>query len=505
MSRLKWNVAANLAGNAWSGLISLIVVPIFIHYIGIEGWGLIGFFVILQSLLALADMGLSTTLNREFARTTAADARERRDLLRTLETVYWIVSAAVGLAIVAAAPLLAAKWLHVEHISVSGATHAIMLMGLVTALQLPLGLYSGGLLGLQHQVQLNVLNIILWTSRSVGSFIVLALISPTVIAYFTWQAIISAVHTAVIGAVLWRSLGRSDDRPSFRRPLLAAIWRFSAGMMGITATATLLTQMDKVVLSKILSLEKFGYYALASVVAAGLLRVTTPLYLAFFPRFTEILASGDDDTLTRVYHAGCQLAAVILIPIAAVIALFSNEILRLWTRNAVMADRAHVVLTLLIIGTAMNCLVFIPYALQLASGWTRLALSMQIAGCVTLIPLLVWLALRYGAIGGAMVSVLYNGAALAITMRIMHRRLLPGEQGRFYVQDLLKPLIGAVAVVGIARLIFPQDAAWMTQVLCLGAILLCALAAAAIAAPIVRRNVQEVLLSAVPRLRRTSV
>ena len=45
-----------------------IFIPIYISYLGIESYGLIGLFIILQGLLSLLDMGLSPTLNREMAR-----------------------------------------------------------------------------------------------------------------------------------------------------------------------------------------------------------------------------------------------------------------------------------------------------------------------------------------------------------------------------------------------------------------------------------------------------
>src|SRR5436853_7772563 len=71
MAGLKRNVIANLSGNLYTVVISLVFVPIYIHYLGIEAWGLVGFSVTLQAVLAVADMGLSTTLNREMARLSA--------------------------------------------------------------------------------------------------------------------------------------------------------------------------------------------------------------------------------------------------------------------------------------------------------------------------------------------------------------------------------------------------------------------------------------------------
>ena len=48
----------------------LIFVPVYIKYLGIESYGLIGFFASMQAWFALLDMGMTPTLGREIARFT---------------------------------------------------------------------------------------------------------------------------------------------------------------------------------------------------------------------------------------------------------------------------------------------------------------------------------------------------------------------------------------------------------------------------------------------------
>lgn len=493
MSRLRKNVFTNLLGNVWSTLLSLLFVPIYIHYVGIEAWGLIGFFATLQAILVLADLGLSTTLNREFARTSAEEIAQRRDLLRTLEIVYWGFAVVAGGAVIVAAPYLAAKWLHVKNVPIATARLCIAMMGIVTTLQLPLGLYTGGLLGLQQQVRLNVTNMVMWTIRSVGSLTVLSLISPTITAYFWWQVLVSAAHTMVVGIILWRALGKAPSAATFRRELLAGIWRFSAGMMAISVTSTLLTQVDKVVLSRVLSLETFGYYALAALVASGMYRVMNPVFVAFFPRITQMLAAKDEEGLRAVYHAGSQLATVLLVPAAAVIAAFSYEVLLIWTRNPVTAKNAYVLVALLTSGTAIGGFNYIPYALQLASGWIRLPLYTNIICCALLVPLIIVLALNYGAVGAAAAAATFNLAALTVGTQIMHRQLLLGELQRYYIQDVARPALAAIAVVLLGRLVYPSHVPWMLQLAFLGIVFAASTAAAVMSAPATRDTTMNML------------
>ena len=190
MSQLKRNVIANFVGNFWIGLVSLAFVPLYIHLLGVEAYGLMGLFISLQALLSILDLGISTTLNREIARLSAlADAaRDMRNLVRTLELIYWGVGAGLGVALVALAPFLAHHWLRGEYLSPDALQRAVVLMGIAVGFQWPSSFYSGGLQGLQRQVLLNPVTAGAATVRAGGAALILWLVSPTIQAFFGWLA-----------------------------------------------------------------------------------------------------------------------------------------------------------------------------------------------------------------------------------------------------------------------------------------------------------------------------
>lgn len=445
MSLLKRNIIANFTGNIWTALISLVFVPLYIHFMGIEAFGLIGIFTTLQAVFSLMDMGLSTTLNREMARLSLQEnsAQEMRNLVRTLETIYWAVALFMGVTVIAAAPLVAYHWVQAGQLPPETIKQAITIMGIAMAFQWPQGLYSGGLMGLQKQVLLNVITVVTATIRGVGATIILWIISPTIQAFFIWQIIIGALQTFLVALFLWNSLSKDAEKASFQKKILQGIWRFAAGMSGITVTAIILTQLDKVILSRLLSLEMFGYYSLASALAMSLYRLIGPVFSGVYPRFTQLVTIGDHEGLKQLYHRSCQLMSVLILPTAIVTALFSREILFLWTQNPITARHAHIILSILIIGTALNGLMNLPYALQLAYGWTRLAFYANVVSVILLAPLIVLLTTHYGAVGGASVWVILNAGLVLLLIQLMHRRLLPSEKWNWYWWDVGIPLAAA--------------------------------------------------------------
>ena len=62
---LKKNIIANYLGQGWRVLLGLVFIPLYIKHLGVEAYGLIGVFAILQAWLGLLDMGLKSALGRK--------------------------------------------------------------------------------------------------------------------------------------------------------------------------------------------------------------------------------------------------------------------------------------------------------------------------------------------------------------------------------------------------------------------------------------------------------
>lgn len=447
--RLGRNLMAGLANSIWSALIGLAVVPFYLKYLGIEAYGLIGFFITTQALLQLLDMGMAPTINREVARCSASgNLQEAGKLLHTLAIVYWAMAVTIALLIVMLAPLIAEYWLQSKQLSPQTVSHAVMLMGLVVACRWPIGLYQGALIGAQRLTISSGINMTMVTIGSVGAVAVLAFISPTIEAFFIWQACIGLVYAVSMRWGAWRVIGRVTET-RFDINKLKSIWRFSAGMSGVAISAIILMQLDKVLLSRILSLEDFGRYVLAGVVASGLYVLLTPAFNAVYPRLTALVVIGETDRLIDLYRTGTRLLLAVLFPMATVAAVFAEEILFLWTGNSSLASSTAPVVSLFLIGTSLNGAMHFPYALQLAYGMTRLPLTINAILVIVMIPTTIFLALQYGAVGGAMAWAVLNGIYLLIGTRLTHRSLLKGVGSRWLLEDVGMPLVVSLLIVGV--------------------------------------------------------
>ncbi|MHC4521753.1 MAG: polysaccharide biosynthesis protein, partial [Planctomycetota bacterium] len=88
---------------------ALAFIPLYIRYLGMEAYGLIGLFAMLQAWLTLLDMGMAPTLSREMARFGGGShsVQSIRDLLRSIEIIALIIAGLIALGIWAASRWLA--------------------------------------------------------------------------------------------------------------------------------------------------------------------------------------------------------------------------------------------------------------------------------------------------------------------------------------------------------------------------------------------------------------
>jgi O-antigen/teichoic acid export membrane protein len=225
-----------------------------------------------------------------------------------------------------------------------------------------------------------------------------------------------------------------------------------------------------VILSKMLSLELFGYYSLALVVVNGLYFIATPIFVTYFPRFSQLVSLGDKEELKRLYHQSCQTMSVLIMPVAVVVIIFSREILQAWTGNAITVENTHVLVSLLMVGTLCNGIMHMPYALQLAYEWTTLALYQNIIAVIVLVFALYFGIVYFGVVGATFGWISINMGYVLFGIHIMHRKLLRGEKQRWYFIDVGLPLIGSLTTACAARCIFPEDAGRFLTIVLIGLI-----------------------------------
>ena len=499
--QVRHNIVANYLGQAWGALMGLAFVPFYIRYLGVEAYGLIGIFVLLQSLLSLLDLGLTPALSREVSRFKAGahDLGFIRDLVRSVEAISLGFALSIFVGIWAASGWIATDWVNSEHLAHNEVARAFVIMGAVVALRFFENIYRSALIGLQQQVLLNIISSVAATARGVGALLVLAWASPTISAFFIWQGIVSAVTAVAMLGAVYRQVPISIGGARFSMHALSSVWKFAGGMLCLTFLSLLLTQLDKVMLSKLVSLEQYGYYALAATVANLLYMVITPISQAYYPHFSALLVQKDHSGMALSYHKAAQAVTVISGSVAFVLIAFSSHLVFLWTRDPVLTLRVAPLVSVLALGTFINGLLWIPHQMQLAHGITSLAVRTNVVAIVIVAPALWWITPRYGPLGAAWVWVALNTGYMVFNAHLMYRRILGSQRRAWYVEDIGLPVAALVLTAAACHWALPRTLSIAGAIATLIIAMCALLAASSVAAHTIRKQLTSALMTTTRR------
>ncbi|NJK42246.1 MAG: oligosaccharide flippase family protein [Aquincola sp.] len=450
---LKLNIAANYASQIYTTLIGIVLVPLYLRFMGSEAYGLLGFFSMLQAWFGLLDLGLTPTIARESARYQggALSALEYRRVFRALSLLFGIVALGGGLLLVMAAQPIAQHWLKADALPLAEVVLAVQIMAACVALRWMGGLYRGVVSGSERLVWLSGFNALIATLRFGGVLASMWIWGFTAAVFFWHQIAVAALELIALSWASYRLLPGQrllggvigwSLRPI--RPLLS----FALTIAFTSSVWVLVTQSDKLILSGILSLSEYGYYSLAVLVAGCITVLVSPVSAAILPRMARLHAQGEMDEVRRVYRNATQLVCAVAGCAALTLAVCAEPLLYAWTGDAQIVQAAAPILRLYAIGNGLLAVSAFPFYLQYARGQLRYHLIGNVIMVVMLVPAIVLASLHAGAVGAAWAWVALNVLYLLGWVGFVHSRLEPGLHLAWLGRDVLA-IIGPAIVVGM--------------------------------------------------------
>jgi O-antigen/teichoic acid export membrane protein len=444
------NTIANFIGLGYTTVIGIAIFPLYLQYLGAEAFGLVGFFTVLQAWMQLLDMGMSPLLSRQAAHSRGqnVDFLELKKLLRSLELIVLILALIVVLGIAVGSDWIANHWLNITSLASTEVALCITLMGAMIGLRFFATLYRSGIQGMESQVRLNVANIIIVTLKFVGALLLLQFVTQYFVYFFVYQLIIGIIELSIMAAMFYRLMPSTDRvRIRFFWNTLKPVLPFAGGIAYAAGIWVLLTQLDKMILSSVLPLSEYGYFSLVAVVATGILSISGIISQAILPRMTHLLSQGREQDMLALYRKSTQLMAVIMLPLAGMIALFSSELLFAWTGDRKAAEWAGPILFWFALGNGILAISAFQYYLQFAHGELRMHVIYNSISASIQIPVIIYVAFEYGALGVALTWFSLRLLTFIIWTPIVHRKFAPGIHWPWLLKDVAPIFFSTAALL----------------------------------------------------------
>jgi O-antigen/teichoic acid export membrane protein len=458
---LKRNVSANVLGGACVAVLTLVITPLQVNLLGVEAFGVVSFIATLQVVVGVLDFGFSSTITREIAADTSPGRRATQPLLRTAVTVYWSLALVVGVLLLEACGFLARYWFNAANLNVATLVYALQAAILFLVLRWPVALYTGVLAGAQRMELLNFVKVCAVTLRLVGGILVL-LVWTDLTIFLLWTGIASVVEVVAYAIASRRAVPEMNWRPGFSIASIRGIWGFYLQMAALATLSIILTQVDRLMISKFLPLEQLGFYSLAYTAATAISLVISSLSTALMPSFAADHGAGERARLLARYDAatGAMLYATGFVLFSLV--FFGRPILGLWV-SAGAAENSWLPLTMLAAGFWLGASVSNAYTVSVAMQRPRGILLLSAITGLGYLPLMYFAVVNYGIVGAAAAWLVLQISYVLMIIPWVHRKVLHLPVMAWFTQRFFPFLFTGCAAFGAGRLLTfwpPMNGDW---------------------------------------------
>lgn len=439
---LKKNIIANYTSQLYVTGVGILILPLYIKYMGAEAYGLVGFFTMLQAWFAVLDLGLTPTIGRETARYFGGSmsALAYRQLFRALSVIFVFIAVLGGGVLFVFAEQVASHWLQIATLDIREVLIAVQIMAISVALRWLGGLYRGVITGAERLVWLSSFNAIIATLKFIVVFATMNIFGYTPFVFFLHQLVVVLIE--IIG-LYWMANLLLPKKNTLTQAIgwsikpITPLLKFALTIAFTSSVWIFVTQTDKLILSGILPLAEYGYFTLAVLVASAIMIISGPVSSAIMPRMANLHAQAKREEMLQVYRNGTQIVSVLAGTASLVIAFYPKQLLFAWTGDLVLAEAVAPILRLYALGNALLAVGAFPYYLQYALGNLRFHLIGNVIMVVLLIPSIIWLAIHFGGVGAGFAWLTINFLYLTIWVGYVHKKLIPGLNVKWLYQDVI--------------------------------------------------------------------
>lgn len=470
-ARLRDNLAANLVGTSVAAAAAVLSAPLIYRWLGSGAYGLVGVYVLLQTLMPLVDAGITAGLARAVSWHRGTSLGQVRTLVRMAEKAVAAIALLFLLIALLSADSISQSWIADSALPTSTTRTVLSYMAAALSVRLVAGLGRATLMALELQASANAVQAMAAVARTFGAVLFAVVTDTGILGFFAAQVPISIIEWWAYRARVREALGQ-PEAPVSREDLQRHL-KFAIGIAGLSAAWLLTSQIDKALLAERLSLPGYGAYSLGVHIASGLLLAVGSVHGAMLPRLTHYFAMGEEARVLTLYGISTALTVAMCCAVLVAIAVGARSVVPS-LRIPVDGVEPMQMAWLYGIGNAGAAVLALGYQLQNARGVLRLHAFGTVLQAIVQVPLMVWGAWKGDAVRTAIVFAVVNGAFAVVWLPVVHGRFLPGGHARWLMRHLLPALLAAVAVGAVsiqAANFMPAGVVWgaVTVILAAGA------------------------------------
>ena len=324
------NTLSNYLRHIVEILVFLVLTPFIVSKLGTKAFGLWSLIMATVGLLRLLDMGVAGSVVKYIA-----DARGRgeMDRKRNLCATFFWVYVAIGSCMIAISLILLPFLTHLLKIPQEYAQSARIVFFVVTlrtALSMPLGAFTGILIGHQKQSWVNTLK-----TLGVVTYLLAALwilnFYPS-LESLVWIHFATGIVPYLIAMLIcmWKIEDISISPHYFSKDLLKEISTFSLYLFIIHLSTVIYMRVDALIIQAYISLSAVALYTVASRISEKASGFCRQLTNALTPIVAELKGAGEEENIRAVLQKGSKISIAVATPLLIGLFWFAEDLLVVW-------------------------------------------------------------------------------------------------------------------------------------------------------------------------------
>jgi O-antigen/teichoic acid export membrane protein len=442
------NTLWNLIGSGAPMIVAVFCIPVLIHGLGKDRFGVLALAWALIGYASFFDIGLGRALTQLVAKKLGAGEEQEVPKLVWTSLLLMLVLGIVGaVAIAAISPWLIHHALKIPEEMQSEVLHGFYLLGL----SVPVVISTAALRGLLEAYQrfgiINALRIPMGVFAYVGPLLVL----PFSRSLFTVVAVLVVGRVIAWGAHLllcFQVIPTLRYRIHWQRAAVGPLLRFGSWMTVSNIVSPLMVTLDRFVIGSMLSVAAVAYYTTPYEMVSKLWLIPASLLGVMFPAFSTSFAR-DPSRTALLYERSVRYLILALFPLILLIVTLAEDGLKVWL-GVEFAQHSVRVLQWLAVGMFINGMAAAPFAVVQGAGRPDLTAKLHMIELPVYLITLFWLIKARGIEGAAMA---WTGrlAVDALVLFILAKRFLPIRPSIQLQTPLL--VAGAVGTFALATLL----------------------------------------------------
>jgi O-antigen/teichoic acid export membrane protein len=189
-------------------------------------------------------------------------------------------------------------------------------------------------------------------------------------------------------------------RPGIERRVVGPLMKFGGALAGAAVASVLLNNLEKLVLTRVASVEALAHYSVAFTLAMMTTTLSAAMTQSLIPAFSQLLTPGKREQLNGLFTRSIRINLILELPVLAVLFVTARPFFTIWAGED-FGRESTMPFYILLVGLAFSITNYVPFSLLTALGRTDIFAKLYWVELIPYIGLTALLTWRFGAVGAA--------------------------------------------------------------------------------------------------------